>query len=90
MGNDNRPVGSYCEKDIQKLEAVKGQAMSCFKSTTFKQVGKWKKVGKGEAISRASTSIVPILSLVNKAIYVILTCYMDCLCVVWQKKNQPI
>lgn len=40
VGNNIQPVGNVSEEDIQKLEAMKGQDMACFKSTTLEQVRK--------------------------------------------------
>lgn len=53
--NDNRPVRNVSEEDIQKLEAVEGQDMSCFKFTNLEHVGNLKKLSKEKTKSRALT-----------------------------------
>lgn len=35
VGSDNHLVGGYSEEDIQKLEVVEGEDMSCLKSATL-------------------------------------------------------
>lgn len=42
VGVDNQPIESVNEEDIKKYEIVEGLDMTCFKSTTLEQVGKWK------------------------------------------------
>lgn len=93
VGMDNRPGGSVNEQDIEKLEKIEGQDMTCFKSTTLEQVGKWKKISEEGSRSRASTGKVSVNFIKNcikedVSNITVIVCVM-CLTGL-QKKNQPI
>lgn len=81
------------EQDIEKLEKIEGQDMTCFKSTTLEQVGKWKKISEEGSRSRASTGKVSVNFIKNcikedVSNITVIVCVM-CLTGL-QKKNQPI
>lgn len=55
VGKDNDQEEDGDTPEVQKLVAVEGEDMSCLRTATLEQVGKWKRLGKGEAISKCST-----------------------------------
>lgn len=47
VGKDNYQEDGINEEEIQKLEQIEGEDMSCLRTATLEHVGKWKKWGRG-------------------------------------------